>query len=102
MIAQGQVACTYELVFLAVDIGNIHIVGGGAEIFELLAGENINGNEMDLGVTVFAGLGGTHFNNLAGTTLDNDESVFAKGRALHRIGGRCSRICRIESMPWGR
>ena len=47
---------TYELVFLAGDVGDIHIVGGGAEIFKLLAGEDINGHKMDLCVTVLAGL----------------------------------------------
>lgn len=47
---------TDELVFLAGDVGDIHVVGGRAEIFELLAGKDINGNKMNLGVTVLAGL----------------------------------------------
>lgn len=47
---------TYELVFLAGDIWDIHVVGGWAEIFELLASEDIDGDEMDFGVAVLAGL----------------------------------------------
>lgn len=47
---------TYELVFLAGDIWDIHVVGGWAEIFEFLAGEDINGDEMDFGMAVLAGL----------------------------------------------
>ena len=47
---------TYELVFLAGDIWDIHVVGGWAEIFELLAGEDIDGDEMNFGVTVLASL----------------------------------------------
>jgi hypothetical protein len=48
----------YQLVFLAGHVGDIHVVGGGAEFFELLASEDIDGDEMDLGVTVLASLGG--------------------------------------------
>lgn len=59
-------------------------MGGRAEIFELFAGKDINGDEMDLGVTVLAGLGSGHFDDLAGTTLDDDETVLSQGRALHR------------------
>ncbi len=79
---------THKLIFLADDIGNIHVVGGRAKIFELLAGEDVNGNEVDLGVTVFAGLRGTHLNDLARARLDDHEAVLTESRALHRIGGR--------------
>lgn len=79
---------TYELVFLAGDVGHVHVVGGGAEFFELLAGEDVDGNQMDLGVTVLAGLGGGHVDDLAGAVLDHDEAVLPQGRALHGEGGR--------------
>lgn len=46
----------YKLVFLALDVRDVHVVGGGAEIFELFASEDVNRNEMDLGVAVLAGL----------------------------------------------
>jgi hypothetical protein len=69
---------TYELVFLATNVGDIHIMGGWTKFFELLAGEDINGNKMDLGVTVLAGLGGGHVDNLAGAVLDHNKTVLAE------------------------
>ena len=102
----------YKLVFFALDVRDVHIVGGGAKIFKLLASKDINCNEMNLGVTVLAGLGGAHFDNLARAALDDDESVLAKRRALHRIGGRSTSISALKgvlmlsgmlvSNDWGR
>ena len=37
---------THQLVFLAGDVGDIHVVGGWAEFFKLLAGEDIDGLEI--------------------------------------------------------
>lgn len=68
------------------DVGDIHVVGGGRQILELLAGEDVNGDQVDLGVTVLAGLGGRHINDLAGTALDDNVSVLAESRALHGEG----------------
>jgi len=62
-------------------------VGGGAELFELLSGEDVDGNQVNLGVAVLAGLGCGHLHNLAGAVLDDDESVLPQGRALHGVGG---------------
>jgi hypothetical protein len=50
-------------------------VGGRAQILKFLAGENVNSNEMDFSMAVFAGLGGRHFNNLAWTLLNDDETI---------------------------
>jgi len=33
-----------KLVFLTADIGDVHVVGGRAELFKLLAGEDVDGN----------------------------------------------------------
>ena len=73
-------------------------MGGGAEFFELLAGEDVDGNKMDLGVAVLAGLGGGHVDNLAGAVLDHDEAVLPQGRALHGEGGRGASIGGIEGV----
>ena len=62
-------------------------MGRWAKIFQLLAGEDIDSNEMDLGMTVLAGLRSGHFDDLAGTAFDNDETVLSQGRTLHREGG---------------
>ena len=87
---------SHQLVFLAGDIGNVHVVGRWAKFFELLASEDINSDEMDLCVTVFASLGGGHVYDLAGAVLDNDETVLSQGRALHRKCGRGSGICALK------
>ena len=89
---------TYELVLATSDVGDIHVVGGGAQIFELLAGEDVDGNQMDLGVTVLASLGGRHVDDLAGTALDDDEAVLPQGRALHGEGGRGTGVGRVEGV----
>lgn len=67
-------------------VGHIHVVGGGREILHLLAGEDIDGDQVDLGVTVLASLGGGHLDDLAGATLDDDVAVLAQSRALHGEG----------------
>ena len=88
----------YKLVFLAHHVGDIHVVGRGAKILELLAREDINCNEMDLGVTVLAGLGSAHFDNFARAVLYADKSVLAKCRALHGIGGGSTGIGALEGV----
>jgi len=72
-----------QLVLSSVNVGDVHVVGGGAEIFILLLGEDINADQVDFGVTVLARLGGTHIDNLAGTSLDEDVATLAESRALH-------------------
>ena len=62
-------------------------MGRRAQIFQLLAGENVDGCQVDLGVTVLARLGGGHVDNLAGALLDADEAVLPQSRALHGVGG---------------
>lgn len=85
-----------ELVLTTSDVGDVHVVGGGREIFVLLASEDIGGDKMDLGVTVLAGLGGGHVDDLAGAALDHDEPVLTQSRALHREGKRRAGIGGLE------
>ena len=73
-------------------------MGRGAQILELLSGENIDSNEMDLGMAVLASLGGGHVDNLARAVLDADVAVLAQGRALHRVRGRRARISGVEGV----
>jgi len=87
-----------ELVFLTGDVGNIHVVGGGAKFFKLLASEDIDGNKMDLCVTVLTSLGGGHIDNLAGAVLDADEAVLSQSRALHGVSGRGAGIGTLEGV----
>jgi hypothetical protein len=89
---------TYELEFLAGDDGDVHVVGGRRQIFQLLVGEDVEGDQVNLGVTVLASLGGGHFDDLARATLDHDVAVLAQGRALHRVGGRGTGIGALEGV----
>lgn len=67
-------------------MGNVAIVGRGGQILNLLVSEDINGDEMALGVTVLAGFGGGDVNNLAGAVLDHNVTVLADGTSLHGEG----------------
>ena len=51
------------------DVGHVHVVGGWADVLVLLLGEDVEGDQVDLGVAVLAGLGGGHLHNLARATL---------------------------------
>jgi hypothetical protein len=73
-------------------------VGGGAKIFKLLASEDVEGDQVDLGVTVLASLRGRHVDNLAGTVLDADKTVLPQSRTLHGVGGRGAGISRLEGV----
>lgn len=64
--------------------------------YSLLAIEDINADEMDFSVAVLASLGGGHFNDLARTALQHDESVLAESRALHGEGGRGTGVPGLE------
>lgn len=71
-------------------------MGGGREILKLLAGEDINGDHVDLGVTVLAGLGGGHVDDLARATLDHNVTVLTQSRTLHGVSGRRTGVGRLE------
>ena len=64
----------------------------------LLSSENVNSDQVDLGVTVLASLGSGHINDLAGTTLDDNVAVLAKSRALHRVGLGSTGIGRLKGI----
>ena len=41
-----------------------------AQFFELFSSEDVDSNKMNFCMTMLAGLGGAHFNNLTGSTLN--------------------------------
>ena len=73
-------------------------MGGGGQIFELLASEDVQSDDVDLGVTVLSGLGGRHVDDLAGTALDDNVTVLAQSRALHGVGGRRASVGGFEGL----
>lgn len=64
---------THKLVFDAGSVGHFYVVVGRTVMFELLTGEDIGSDKMD-----FVSLGGVYFSDFAGTTLDDNEAVFAQ------------------------
>jgi hypothetical protein len=94
-----RVSCSgipYKLELAAGDVGNVHVVGGRGQLLELLAGEDVDGDQVDLGVTVLAGLGGGHVDDLARAVLDDNVTVLAESGTLHGVGGRGTRIGGVE------
>ena len=89
---------THKLHLPAGDVGHVHVVCGGAQLFQLLASKNVESNKMDLGVAVLSSLGRGHVDNLAGTILDHDETVLAESGALHREGGGGTGVGAFESV----
>jgi len=73
-----------ELVLLPLHVGHLHVVGGGTQLLQLLAREDVERDQVDLGVAVLAGLGGGHVHDLGGAPLDHHEAALAQRRALHR------------------
>ena len=62
---------------------HLKIVGGGHELFHLLAGEDVSGSEVALSVTVLASLGGG----------DLDDLLTWKGRQQHLVRNRGIKTC---------
>lgn len=71
-------------------------MGGWRQVFQLLASEDVDGNDMNLGVAVLARLGGRHFDDLARATLDHDMAVLPQRGALHREGLGGTRVGALE------
>lgn len=70
----------------------------GRKIFELLASEDINGDDVDLGVTVLASLRSGHLDDLAWTTLDDNVTTLSQSRTLHGVGGRRTGVGALEGV----
>ena len=73
-------------------------MGGRTEVLEFLSVKNVDGHQMDLGVTVLAGLGRGHLDDLTGAAFDDDEPVLPQSRALHGIRGRGAGVSRLKGV----
>jgi len=73
-------------------------VGGRREILHLLASEDVDGDQVDLGVAVLSGLGGGHVDDLAGTAFDHDVAILAESGTLERVGGGGTGISGLEGV----
>jgi len=77
---------------------HLKVVGRRDKLLHLLAGEDVGGGEMALGVAVLPSLGGGHLNNLGGAALDAHEATLADGTSLHRVGGGRAGIGGLEGL----
>jgi len=75
-----------EGIFVTLDVGDVHVVRGGTDIFQFLSGEDVSSDQVDLGMSVLASLGSRHINDFARASLDYNVSAFAEGAALHGEG----------------
>lgn len=64
---------------------DIYELSRRADIFILLASEEVKADKMNLGVTLFTSVG--HVGNLARAVLDHSMAVLAYSREYHRVGG---------------
>merc|ERR1719353_1575139 len=65
-----------------------HVVGGRRDILLLGASEDVEGDHVDLGVTVLTSLGSGGLHDLAGTVLDDDERPLLQVTGHDRHGKR--------------
>jgi len=85
-----------KLEFLAVNNGDLHVVSGGRQLFELLAGEDVEGSQVNLGVSVLSSFGGGHINDLARPALNDNVAVLPQRRALQGVGLRGTSIGALD------
>jgi len=73
-------------------------VGGWRQVLQLLAGEDVDGDHVDLGVTVLARLRGGHLDDLARAALDDDVAVLPQRGTLHGERGRGTGVGALEGV----
>lgn len=79
-----------DQVLTTLDDWHIHVVGGWTDIFELLAGEDIDGDHVNLSVTVLSSLRGGHLNNLEKKNLKRLDRIISFKCALSDFFSMCS------------
>jgi len=80
------------------DVRHIHVVRGRAQVLVLLVGENVDTNNVALGVTVLSRLGHRDFDDLAGVSLEHAVSVLTEGTSLGGVGQGRSGVTGLEGV----
>jgi len=80
---EAVVRDVHERVLLAADAGHHHVVRARADVLVLASVEDIDADQMNLGVAVLARLGRRHLHDLARSLFDQHKAVLAQRRALH-------------------
>ena len=71
-------------------------MGCGADILILAVSEDVNADDVRLGVAVLSSLGSADVGNFARTTVDNDMATFANETRLHGKRGGCPGIGGVD------
>mmetsp|Transcript_3981 Transcript_3981/g.5738 ORF Transcript_3981/g.5738 Transcript_3981/m.5738 type:complete len:225 (+) Transcript_3981:134-808(+) len=87
-----------ELVFGTLHEGNVQVVGGGAEILQFFTREDVQCDDVGLGVAVLAGLGGGDLDALARAALDHQIRALADLTSLLGVGRRRTGISGLEGV----
>lgn len=69
---------TNQLIFISGNIWNIDFMGARNNFLIFFTRENIDANEMNLGMSVFAGVGCRHVDNFAGTVFHHHIAVLSQ------------------------
>jgi hypothetical protein len=92
---------------LLAHIGHLDSAVARRDVVVFLAREDVDGGDVDLGVTVLSGLGDGEFNNLARARLIQDDvAAFAEGGCLRGVGEggaghwRCRRCIPRSDLRW--
>ena len=88
-------ARTYLVLDLLHD-GHHHVVCAGRDVLVLLAGQNVNAHDVDLGVPMLARLRRGHLHDLARVALQEHVPAFPEGRGLGRDGLGCPGVGRFH------
>ncbi len=70
-------------------MGNVDVVGGGANVLILAISEDVDADDVGLGMAVLSSLGGADISNFARAAVDHNVTSFADKTRLHgkRGGG---------------
>jgi hypothetical protein len=77
-------------------VGNVDVVGGWANVLVFAVSENVDSNDVRLGVAVLSSLGGADVSNFAGAAVDYNVATFANEARLHGKGGGGTGIGSID------
>ena len=77
-------------------MGNVDVVGGGANVFVFAVSENIDADNVRFGMAVLSRFGGADISNFARAAVDDNVATFANKTRLHGKGGGCTGIGGVD------
>ncbi len=77
-------------------MGNVDVVGCGANVLILAVSEDVDADDVGLGVAVLSSLGGADISNFARAAVDYDVTTFADKTRLHGKRGGSTGIGGVD------